>query len=518
MSDAYIIKTYRSPESVKNYLDILLKDFTQADYQFFVHVYSSTIISFIQKEDGWVPISAELIRKQWGKTKIQLEKLQSAGLLEIKVLDEIELADGLFLEQTYSRKDGLCRCFRTPLDIMEEILNHFPETTEEYTTCQYYNLMTNKKMNTQVRYPKNNENRHPHPDLILNAMDKINKCVVNLAALEAHVESLRDQLIFGSQKDLKAFIVDDSCLKQIKKNHTLLDNGLAEYQVMFKDPQMSGRLTELGSGMQGCSRKMKEQGFSGISGIKNYDLKSSQVYGLIQWFEKANIDASWLHEYLSQDKQVYANKVGVSKDRWKQCFMALIMGGYLQKNVKTKNFEVVKVVKKIRGQLIEQEDYPDVAIIRALCQEAKGDADLALSYYQKFAEVVAPLKVCIDAWQDWLLDKYIPEQSIYSHGKQLVVNKTGIPFNLTEYQTAKGEWDEKKINELKRRISAFFLQGTEAAYIHHLTIISEHFGYRVISNQHDGIVVIGEIPQEAMDIAKRNSGLKYAFLEEKPFL
>ncbi|WP_414530543.1 hypothetical protein [Nodularia chucula] len=515
---SYIINTFRSPESVKTYLDTLLKDFTKSDYQFFVHVYSSTLISFIQKEDGWVPISAELIRKQWGKTKIQLEKLQSAGLLEIKVLDEIELADGSFLEQTYSRKDGLCRCFRTPLDIMEEILNHSPETTEEYTTCQYYNLMTSKKMNKQVRYYRKNQNNNYHPDLILNAMDKINKCVVNLVALEAHVESLRDQLLCSSQKDWKAFIVDDYCLKHIKQNHTKLSDGLAEYQVIFGDPQMSGRLTELGTGMQGCSRKMKEQGFSGIPGIKNYDLKSSQVYGLIQWFEKANIDTSWLHEYLSQDKQVYADKVGISKDRWKQCFMALIMGGYLQKDVKIKNFEVVKVLKKINEQMIEQIDYPNKAIIKALCQEAQGNAYLAMTYYNKFAEVVAPLKVCIDAWQDWLLKDYIPDQSIYPHGKQLVVNKTGITFNLTEYQTAKGEWDKKKLHELKRRISAFFLQGSEAAYIHHLTIISEHFGYRCLSNQHDGLITIGEIPQEAMDIAKRNSGLKYAFLEEKPFL
>ncbi len=311
--------------------------------------------------------------------------------------------------------------------------------------------------------------------------------------------------------------MDNSCLKRIRENHTPLENGLAEYQVIFGDPQMSGRLTELGSCMQGCSREMKKQGFSDIPGIKNYDLKSSQVYGLIQWFEKAKIDTSWLHEYLAQDKQVYADAVGISKDRWKQCFMALIMGGYLQENVKAKNFEVVKVVKKIRGQLIEQEDYPNVALIRALCQEAKGNPDLALTYYTRFAQVVAPLKACIDAWQEWMLTKYIPDESFYAHSQQLLVNKTGKTFNLTEYQT-KGEWDKKKVNKMKRRLSAFLLQGTEAAYIHHLTVISKDFGYRVLSNQHDGLVTIGEIPREAMDIAKRNSGLKYAYLEEKAFV
>ncbi len=194
MNNAYIIKTLRSPESVKTYLDTLLKDFTKSDYQFFVHVYSSTLVSFIQRESGWVPISAELIRKQWGKTKIQLEKMKEAGLLEIKVLDQLELADGLFLEQTYSRKDGLCRCYRTPLEIMEQIEYHSPDSSEEYTTCQYYNLMTGKKMNEQVRYLKKDHNNNYHSDLLLGAMDTIKKCIVNLSALEAHVEALKDAL------------------------------------------------------------------------------------------------------------------------------------------------------------------------------------------------------------------------------------------------------------------------------------------------------------------------------------
>ena len=97
-----------------------------------------------------------------------------------------------------------------------------------------------------------------------------------------------------------------------------------------------------------------------------------------------------------------------------------------------------------------------------------------------------------------------------------MVNKTGMSFDLTPYHGAKGKW--QNVNELKRKLAAFFLQGVEAGYIHWITILSKDFGYEVLSNQHDGVVVLGEIPEEAMQIAKQRSGLKYAELVEKPFL
>jgi hypothetical protein len=66
-------------------------------------------------------------------------------------------------------------------------------------------------------------------------------------------------------------------------------------------------------------------------------------------------------------------------------------------------------------------------------------------------------------------------------------------------------------------MAAFYLQGVEAGYIHWITVLSKDFGYTCLSNQHDGLVTIGEIPEEAREIAKQRSGLKYAVLEEKAF-
>jgi hypothetical protein len=62
------------------------------------------------------------------------------------------------------------------------------------------------------------------------------------------------------------------------------------------------------------------------------------------------------------------------------------------------------------------------------------------------------------------------------------------------------------------------LQGREAAFIHHLTILGEKYDYSVVSNQHDGLGSINPIPDEAVQEAIRLSGLECAKIVEKPFI
>jgi hypothetical protein len=89
------------------------------------------------------------------------------------------------------------------------------------------------------------------------------------------------------------------------------------------------------------------------------------------------------------------------------------------------------------------------------------------------------------------------------------VNAAGIKFNYTKQSKAHPEW------KLKAMLSAFILQGIESAFIHALTIESLRYSYKVVANEHDGLIVIGEIPHEAVEKAALTSGLKYCVLEEK---
>ena len=76
----------------------------------------------------------------------------------------------------------------------------------------------------------------------------------------------------------------------------------------------------------------------------------------------------------------------------------------------------------------------------------------------------------------------------------------------------------ERADKLARRAAAFILQGQEAAFIHRLTVLGKDNGFVPVNNQHDGIVVIGEIPQSAIDQAASASKLRYATMDKKPFL
>jgi hypothetical protein len=64
---------------------------------------------------------------------------------------------------------------------------------------------------------------------------------------------------------------------------------------------------------------------------------------------------------------------------------------------------------------------------------------------------------------------------------------------------------------------AWFLQGLEAAFVHSITVIGPEFGYRVFANEHDGAVVDGTIPEDAIAKARQRSGFTNAEFVEKPF-
>jgi hypothetical protein len=66
-------------------------------------------------------------------------------------------------------------------------------------------------------------------------------------------------------------------------------------------------------------------------------------------------------------------------------------------------------------------------------------------------------------------------------------------------------------------LTSFYLQGTEAAFIHYLskTEIQQKYNYEVINNQHDGLVTIGVVAEAAVQEARKALNLPYAFLEEK---
>ena len=131
--------------------------------------------------------------------------------------------------------------------------------------------------------------------------------------------------------------------------------------------------------------------------------------------------------------------------------------------------------------------------------------------FSKFVVAVASLKEQIDKWHEWLLSVYVYEFGYMHNNKRHIKNPTGMKLCVTDLPKGKDLWQRKA------KIAAFVLQGQEAAFIHHLTVLSSQYDYVVLQNEHDGLVTIGKIPNAAVDEAAALSGLKYAELENKPF-
>ncbi len=73
---------------------------------------------------------------------------------------------------------------------------------------------------------------------------------------------------------------------------------------------------------------------------------------------------------------------------------------------------------------------------------------------------------------------------------------------------------------LKARLAAFLLQGREAALMHTLAASADEYGFRVLSHEHDGLVVAGDVPPEAVEAAASAARIPMDLvdLEEKPFV
>lgn len=206
---------------------------------------------------------------------------------------------------------------------------------------------------------------------------------------------------------------------------------------------------------------MKKAAFNNIENLRNYDLRSSQVIGLIQQFKSAGLDTSWLENYKDNKlaKKNYADQIGIEVDVWKRCLCAVIMGGSVPRNEKSK------------GKVLEY-----------LIEAANGDPLLTLEYTSKFAEVIEPLSNALSKWHEWLLDFYVEKVGYYNGGKLYIANATGVKLCINDLPNGKDIWARKA------KVAAFVLQGQEAAFIHCLTALSLQYDDKVLQNEHDGLI------------------------------
>ncbi|MCW5317911.1 hypothetical protein GTQ43_30330 [Nostoc sp. KVJ3] len=318
----YIISSYRVIKSQLDFVNSFLGDVNEDTRTLFCHILVSVIINI--KKIEWIPVSSTLIKK----------KIQKASWKALQELGLIEVTD-------YSHENGLSREFKVTDIILDRFLELSNLSPEEIINNTKYNLFTGRKSDSKLTNQKYDENRNEEPILITSAIDLIKKGFFNMKAIEVHLADLKAEENKAAEeygqyskehKKAKArFINDDHCFKAIlNQSPVRISEDIWCYSPAYR-VQMSGRVSHILGGLQSASRRMKGAAYMGIQDLRNYDLKASQVSGLIQQFKLAKLDASWLENYRDSPsaKKDYAAQVGVSIDCWKKCLCALMFGAYV---------------------------------------------------------------------------------------------------------------------------------------------------------------------------------------------
>lgn len=499
---SYITDYYAVNEKLYAYIKGLVKDFNPATQHFLFHVFASYMLSKNLKEDTWIPIPRKTLDKKFHDENIDIQ-----GLIDAKLIERTE---------NYSIMHGICYCYRIQFSILKETEKYYPKTSEEFESLNYVNLIDGKPIKSLKNVLTHGENKHSLPVMVNQGIKGIKRTVFDFQNTEKYLAQSAKGI--STDKQWRKHLNDLRCNETVMRNAKDLGGGL-KYYVPAYESQKSGRVSELEGGLQSCSRAMKKAAFT-FSNCYNYDLKSSQLYGLRYLSEKAGMDTEPINIFLSIDKQLKADEVGITKKCYKNCLYAFVMGAT------THGFEdTPRYWDKKSGKY--KPEFFCLSVIKYLLEEAdrlnkeknimdlEADKTLALELLDKFNESVDILQKHLEKFYEWLVDDYCKANQTK---KGTIKNLAEMSFNLNEYKNSKGEYIKKRRRDLYRKLTAFFLQGIEAAFIHYLSKeeIQTKYNYEVISNQHDGVITIGVIPDAAVKEAKEVLSLPYAYLEIKP--
>jgi hypothetical protein len=294
-------------------------------------------------------------------------------------------------------------------------------------------------------------------------------------------------------------------------------------------------------GLQNATSEMKAAAAKGIPNYRDMDISSSQTEGLIQEMKMAvrmgaDLDVTVLTEYDGKDS--LAEHFGIDRDLWKRPehggkFGAMFNYDTYEDALNAAKGKVIARIgtdddgdpiwEKLRQLPFESRKLAwERAVYNALPTMAKtardwaDDADIEYddpeTVYSILKDAFEEMTEEIDRWREWLVDVHWSEEG--QHGSRgygyYVENPCGLAFSIHE-----DEFDDRY--DRKAGYATSRLQGLEACYMHALTLIQDDFDYEVLRNEHDGAVILGRIPKEAREMARRISGFHRAELEEKPF-
>ena len=246
-------------------------------------------------------------------------------------------------------------------------------------------------------------------------------------------------------------------------------------------------------GTVGISREIKAANYKMIEeyiGVKinNYDLKASQMAAICSYAKRAGLpEFETIKEYVKDPniKVEIAKKLGIKVEYLKVLLLAKLFGSSDDITEKTKNtYDNILEDAGVKGKANK---------INLLFNLKNDIARNLFNDINRYFDSIPEIEKLFDR-------KIIGKDEWISNGCVWV--NTNKFKNRSEYY-------------YKKTISAFALQGLESYFIYTLINMATKYNYKVLSYEYDGIICIGEIPEEAINEAIRITGFDDAILEIK---
>lgn len=387
---------------------------------------------------------------------------------------------------------GKCRYFYIPDPILQQF-----EQLAFSAKPRDINIFTGKKhikkpgrskpVSTSTVSHYDNNGHIKCSGLIIDAINSINNVPVNVAALKRYAIRLNGWLarwqaqgkkINNTGRFIKAAKAASGLVAHVEQFRDN-DSDIVIYQPVY-NPCYTGRIFELLRGLQGISASAKKCLLKGIE-YTNFDLVSSQLHIMHYYTKSAQL--------LDTIKNIYvtAKQLNLPKPIVKEAVYGTIFNCGSFGN---KGYQALKVYAATRlidlSLIIEM-----LNIIARNCLQALDIFKASFYYYyQNKAGQKLSIKNILDmAEEEWV--KFCKKQK-----------------KRACYITTREEFID---HECDKKLLAFYIQGLEAYIIHALTIAGAQNGYKVISNQHDGIIVTGNAQNVYNVMAKINAELGYQF-------
>lgn len=252
-------------------------------------------------------------------------------------------------------------------------------------------------------------------------------------------------------------------------------DGLLSYEVAYEVQEGSGRVTEKGGGVQGLTQEAKHVALSGIEDLFNYDLKGAHQSIAVAFCDHVGIECTPIRTF---DKARLMYDIGCTRGESK----AMCYGTFNTAAVPVSDAQA-QVWEKHSGQ-----DITVSTILRGAASRHNRDLD---DLYAKAYTTLHPIQKTIREAVDIYTTSFFEARQTHGRGGVRLTNASGVRMG------------SKDSADRTDRVAALchLLQGSEAAVGHALTALQDHYGYRVVSHQHDGVITEGRIPQAAIEEA-----------------